>query len=407
MTHSARFQKSLLAAAIAVATVSLGALPAGAAPYVQTDLVSDLTGLAQLTEPELVNPWGVSHTGTSPIWTSNQGTSTANLFSITSALTVTKVAPAGTNGNITIPPGGVGTGPTGQVASTSTTSFLVGNGGDNNPAHFMFANLNGTIAAWDTGQGAFTQVTTPGALYTGLAINSSQNRLYAANGNSGGRIDVFDSAFHPVNLGATAFTDPNLPANFVPFNVQDIGGKVYVTYAPAGRGNQLAATPGLGIVDVFDENGGSLQRLITGSTLAPLAAPWGLALAPAGFGVFGGDLLVGNFSTVASEINAFDPNTGAFAGTITVDPGAGNTPGGLWGLIFGNGGSGGPANTLFFSDGLDSETHGLFAALTPAATAAPEPSGLVILGTALAMLGVRRFRSRRRASQPLQRRAAA
>jgi uncharacterized protein (TIGR03118 family) len=407
MTHSARFQKSLLAAAIAVATVSLGALPAGAAPYVQTDLVSDLTGLAQLTEPELVNPWGVSHTGTSPIWTSNQGTSTANLFSITSALTVTKVAPAGTNGNITIPPGGVGTGPTGQVASTSTTSFLVGNGGDNNPAHFMFANLNGTIAAWDTGQGAFTQVTTPGALYTGLAINSSQNRLYAANGNSGGRIDVFDSAFHPVNLGATAFTDPNLPANFVPFNVQDIGGKVYVTYAPAGRGNQLAATPGLGIVDVFDENGGSLQRLITGSALAPLAAPWGLALAPAGFGVFGGDLLVGNFSTVASEINAFDPNTGAFAGTITVDPGAGNTPGGLWGLIFGNGGSGGPANTLFFSDGLDSETHGLFAALTPAATAAPEPSGLVILGTALAMLGVRRFRSRRRASQPLQRRAAA
>ena len=407
MTHSARFQKSLLAAAIAVATVSLGALPAGAAPYVQTDLVSDLTGLAQLTEPELVNPWGVSHTGTSPIWTSNQGTSTANLFSITSALTVTKVAPAGTNGNITIPPGGVGTGPTGQVASTSTTSFLVGNGGDNNPAHFMFANLNGTIAAWDTGQGAFTQVTTPGALYTGLAINSSQNRLYAANGNSGGRIDVFDSAFHPVNLGATAFTDPNLPANFVPFNVQDIGGKVYVTYAPAGRGNQLAATPGLGIVDVFDENGGSLQRLITGSALAPLAAPWGLALAPAGFGVFGGDLLGGNFSTAASEINAFDPNTGAFAGTITVDPGAGNTPGGLWGLIFGNGGSGGPANTLFFSDGLDSETHGLFAALTPAATAAPEPSGLVILGTALAMLGVRRFRSRRRASQPLQRRAAA
>jgi uncharacterized protein (TIGR03118 family) len=407
MTHSARFQKSLLAAAIAVATVSLGALPAGAAPYVQTDLVSDLTGLAQLTEPELVNPWGVLHTGTSPIWTSNQGTSTANLFSITSALTVTKVAPAGTNGNITIPPGGVGTGPTGQVASTSTTSFLVGNGGDNNPAHFMFANLNGTIAAWDTGQGAFTQVTTPGALYTGLAINSSQNRLYAANGNSGGRIDVFDSAFHPVNLGATAFTDPNLPANFVPFNVQDIGGKVYVTYAPAGRGNQLAATPGLGIVDVFDENGGSLQRLITGSALAPLAAPWGLALAPAGFGVFGGDLLVGNFSTVASEINAFDPNTGAFAGTITVDPGAGNTPGGLWGLIFGNGGSGGPANTLFFSDGLDSETHGLFAALTPAAAAAPEPSGLVILGTALAMLGVRRFRSRRRASQPLQRRAAA
>ena len=397
MTHSRHSHKSLWAAAIAVAAVSLGALPAGAGPYVQTNLVSDITGLAALTEPELVNPWGLSHTGSSPIWTSNQHTNTANLFTISPSLTVTKAKPAGTDGNIVIPPGGAGAvGPTGQVASTSMTSFPVGNGGSGNPAHFIFANLNGSISAWDMGQTAFSQVTTPGALYTGLAINTAQNRLYAANGNSGGRIDVFDSAFHSVNLGATAFTDPNLPTNFVPFNVQDIGGKVYVTYAPAGRGNQLAATPGLGIVDVFDENGGSLQRLITGSALAPLAAPWGLALAPAGFGVFGGDLLVGNFSTVASEINAFDPNTGAFAGTITVDPGAGNTPGGLWGLIFGNGGSGGPANTLFFSDGLDSETHGLFAALTPA-TAVPEPSGLAILGTGLALLGIRRLRSRRRA----------
>jgi uncharacterized protein (TIGR03118 family) len=279
----------------------------------------------------------------------------------------------------------------------------VGDGGDNNPAHFIFANLNGSISAWDMGQTAFTQVTTPGALYTGLAINSAQTRLYAANGNGGGRIDVFDSAFHPVNLGATAFTDSSLPAGFVPFNVEQVGGKVYVTYAPAGRANQLFATPGMGIVDVFDEDGGSLQRLITGSALA---APWGLALAPVGFGVFGGDLLVGNFSTMASEINAFNPTTGAFIGTIPIDPGSGNAPGGLWGLIFGNGAAGGDPNTLFFSDGIDGETHGLFAALTPA-TAAPEPSGLAILGTALALLGIRRLRSRQRAAEPLQRRAAA
>jgi uncharacterized protein (TIGR03118 family) len=171
-----------------------------------------------------------------------------------------------------------------------------------------------------------------------------------------------------VSLGANAFTDPNLPTGFVPFNVEDIGGKVYVTYAPPGRANQLAATPGMGVVDVFDENGVFQQRLITGSQLA---APWGLALAPAGFGVFGGDLLVGNFSTMASEINAFNPTTGAFIGTIPIDPGSGNIAGGLWDLIFGNGAMGGDLNTLYFNDGIGvvggmPEAHGLFAALTPA-----------------------------------------
>ena len=395
MKQLSRFHEKLFATAAVIAVLSLNAGQAKAGPYSQTNLVSDLPGLAQLTEPELVNPWGLSHTGTSPIWTSNQGTNTANLFSITSALTVTKAIPAASNGNITIPPGGAGAvGPTGQVANTNTASFLVGNGGDGNSAHFIFANLNGTISAWDAKQTAFVQVTTPGALYTGLAINSAQNMLYAANGNNGGSIDVFNSAFKPVNLAAGAFTDPNLPTGFVPFNVQDINGNVYVTYAPAGRAAQSGATAGMGVVDVYDENGVLLQRLITGSQLA---APWGLALAPASFGEFANDLLVGNFSFALSEINAFDPTTGMFEGTIPVDPGSGNTPGGLWGLIFGNGGSGGPANTLFFSDGINGEADGLFGALTPAATAAPEPSGLAILGTALALLGVRRLRSRGRA----------
>jgi hypothetical protein len=129
MKQLSRFQKKLFATAAVIAVLSLSAGRAEAGPYVQTNLVSDLPGLAKLTEPELVNPWGISHTGASPIWTSNQGTSTANLFSITPALTVTKAAPAGTNGNITIPPGGVGTGPTGQVASTSTISFPGGRWG--------------------------------------------------------------------------------------------------------------------------------------------------------------------------------------------------------------------------------------------------------------------------------------
>jgi uncharacterized protein (TIGR03118 family) len=252
----------------------------------------------------------------------------------------------------------------------------------------MFANLNGTISAWDAGPTALITAATPGALYTGLAIDAGQTRLYAANG-AAGTIDVFDSAFVPVHLPG-GFTDPNLPSGFVPFNVQDIGGKIYVTYAPQGRPAQIAATEGMGIVDVYDENGVLLQRLITGSKLA---APWGVTLAPSGFGMFGGDLLVGNFSFAASEINAFDPTTGAFEGTIPVDPGPGNAPGGLWALIFGSGGANGDPNTLFFSDGINGETDGLVAALS----AVPEPASLGLLGAALAFAAIRRRRPAARA----------
>jgi uncharacterized protein (TIGR03118 family) len=152
-----------------------------------------------------------------------------------------------------------------------------------------------------------------------------------------------------------------------------------VTYAPGGRSNQTGAVAGQGVVDVYDENGVFQQRLITGSQLA---APWGLALAPATFGVFGGDLLVGNFSYVDSEINAFNVSTGAYEGTIPIDTGTA-TAGGLWDLTFGNGVSGGSTNVLYFADGINAEADGLFAAITVA-----EPSGVAMLGISLALLGV-------------------
>jgi uncharacterized protein (TIGR03118 family) len=362
MNKSARL--SLVTTAIATATLYAGTWRAEA-DFIQTNLVSDLPGLASLTDPKLVNPWGMSHTATSPIWTSNQGTDTATLFAVTP--TLMKVAPAGTDGNIAIPPpqaqGGLG--PTGQVANTNTSSFpvSVASGGDGASAHFIFATLNGTISAWDAGQTAFTQVTTAGASYTGLAINQAQTRLYAANGAGSGSIDVFNSSFTPVNLGSGAFaTPPQVPTGFVPFNVQNINGNVYVTYAPPGRTAQTTATPGMGAVAIFDENGNFQRMAAVGG---PLAAPWGLALAPADFGPFGGDLLVGNFSfsLMANDIDVFDSN-GNFVGTIPINVGVGNTKGGLWSLGFGTGlGMNGSPDTLFFTDGIDGEMHGLLGAL--------------------------------------------
>ena len=365
-----------------------------ASTYVQTDLVSDIPGLATITEPELVNPWGLSHTTTSPFWTSNQGTSTATLFAVTGSTTVSKVTAVNPpTGNIAIPPGGVGgVGPTGQVANINTLSFPVGNGGNGGSAHFIFGNLNGTVSAWDTGATAFIQVTTPGAVYTGLAINQAQTQLYAANDAGTGSINVFNSAFAPVSLGANAFTTPTAigALGLVPFNVQDINGNVYVTYAPVGRAAQQTAAQGFGGVAIFTESGALLQTLVGGT----LAAPWGVALAPSSFGQFGGDLLVGNFSYANSFISAFDPLTGAFEGMILINVGPGNTPGGLWSLDFGTGGSNGSPNTLYFTDGIDGETHGLFGAIE----ATPLPAALPLFATGLGVMGLLGWRRKRKST---------
>jgi len=369
-----------VAIALGVFCVETGQALAG---YLQTNLVSDIPGLATITDPLLVNPWGMSRSPMSPFWTSNQGTNSATLYAVTGTTTVSQVLAVNAQGFVGIPPTG-GPGPTGQVNNTNTASFQLTPGDPTSSARFIFADLNGTISGWAGGLTSTVKVTTAGAVYTGLAINTAGTRLYAAD-NAGGRVNVFDSSFSPVNLPAGAFTDTNIPAGFVPFNVQNIGGKIYVTYAPAGLAAQRAAMPGQGFVDAFDENGGMLQRVITNSQLA---APWGIALAPSGFGQFGGDLLVGNFSFLASEINAFDPVTGAFEGTIPINAGAGNTPGGLWGFMFGSGaGSGGDANTLYFNDGLDGETRGLFGALS-----VPAPATLLLLGVGLVATTWRRAR---------------
>jgi uncharacterized protein (TIGR03118 family) len=286
-------------------------------------------------------------------------------------------------------------GPTGQVDNASGVGFDVVNGGNNKPADFIFANLNGSIAAWNGAPltQAFTQTSVAGASFTGLAINQADTRLFAANDAGSGSIDVFNSSFGQISLGANAFKTPTAISaeGLVPFNVEDIGGNVFVTYAPSGHPAQTAATPGEGAVVEFGENG-TFESMSTASADSKLASPWGIALAPMSFGKLGGDLLVGNFAFGDSVIDAFNPTTWAFEGSIDVNVGAGNTAGGLWSLAFGGGGKDGNPDTLFFTDGINGETGGLFGSIT----AVPEPStwAMMLAGFGgLALCAARRRRS--------------
>jgi uncharacterized protein (TIGR03118 family) len=355
-----RKMRNLFHGAFAVVLVagalSLGALPAESAGFVQTNLVSDLPKVAAIRDPLLVNPWGVSHGPGFPFWVSNQLTNTTTFYIVTDT---TKVSKAGT---VKIPKTATPTqGPTGQVFNGNPSSFPVKHGGDGGPALFIFADFNGTISAWDPGAGstAFIQVATRGAVYTGLAINAAQTRLYAAD-TMGGRVDVFDRDFRPLRLGIGAFVDPSLPKGLAPFNVQEIHGDIYVIYAPRGVLFQIRAPLGAGAVAIFDQDGKFIKQLIAGSRLA---APWGIALAPASFGRFGTDLLVGNFSCLHSEINAFNPKTGKLVGTLPVSAG-GMAAGGLWSIGFGTGGDNGSPDTLYFADGINCQTDGLFGAIS-------------------------------------------
>jgi uncharacterized protein (TIGR03118 family) len=334
---------------------SLG--PQGA--YVQTNLVSDIPGLALVTDPNLKNPWGTSFSADGSFSIANQKTNVSTQYAVTEA-GVTAESPT-----VAIPTTlAGGQGPTGEV-SNDTTSFLV----DGAPASFIYADLNGNIYAWNSNVGTIAQkeATTTGAVYTGLNMQStaSGDFLYAANPKQGS-IDVFGGSFSRVTLPAGAFVDPELPTGMVPFNVEDVNGDLYVAYAVAGPPAAKAAAPeGSGAIAVFDTSGNFIKQLTSGGKLA---SPWGITLAPQGFGLYSGDLLVGNFSYVAGEINAFDPASGEYLGTLADS--SGNTllsnAQGIWDITFGNRGNGGLPNTLYFATGLNAETDGLFGAITPA-----------------------------------------
>lgn len=320
--------------------------------YVQHNLVSDIAGTADVTDPHLVNPWGLSESAASPFWVSNQGNATSTLYNGSGTITPLVVAiPAGATKQ-------AATGPTGQVQNSST-GFVMANG---KPASFIFDTLDGTISAWNGGATATVMVdkSSTGAVYTGLAIFPGGPMLYAANFSSG-KVEVYDTSFKPTTV-AGGFVDPNLPAGYVPYNIWNLGGKLYVTYAmnPSNNGPVIGA--GNGIVDQFDTNGNLLQRLVSNGALN---APWGVAIAPSTFGAFGGALLVGNFGD--GKINAYNLTTGASMGTMQNPAGNPIVISGLWALLFGNGKNGGDQNTLYFTAGIQNEAHGLFGSLAPPA----------------------------------------
>jgi uncharacterized protein (TIGR03118 family) len=353
--------------------------------YTQKNLVSDRSDPSEptrITDPNLVNPWGLSRSSGSPWWSANNGTGTSTLYNVSTGLAVAQSLV------VTVPPAsGTDPGvPTGTVFN-GTTGFEVAPG---KPARFLFATEDGTISGWNSAvpaagsTQAVVKVTSPGAVYRGLAIASWDGSwfLYATN-FAKGRIEVFDSSFHRINLHALsagdrhgddghdgdhrdgdAFRDERIPRSFSPFNVQNIGGDLYVTFAkrnPANNDDVKGA--GFGYVDVFSPNGKLLQRLEHGPWLN---APWGLSQAPGDFGAFSHSLLVGQFGS--GEIAAYDVATGRFLGKMKVQ----DSPTtdhvlvieGLWALGFGNGAGAGPLNTLYFTAGIDDEAHGLFGALT-------------------------------------------
>jgi uncharacterized protein (TIGR03118 family) len=350
----------------ALATVALGAVPASAHTTAvrQINLVSDQPGKAPLTDPDLVNAWGLAASpGTnakpgSPQWVADNGSDKATLYTGATATSVTK---AGLVVSVT------GAAPTGQVFNSAAAGFVVSDKqGHSGSSVFIFDTENGTIDGWSPTVGAtssnpstVTEVARDNganAVYKGLAIaqaSDAKTYLYATNFRSG-RVEAYDSTFKPVQLPGGLFVDPRLPAGYGPFGIAEINGMLYVTFAKQNATlHDDVAGLGHGFVDVFTNDGAFVHRL---ASRGALDSPWGLALAPAGFGRFSGDLLVGNFGN--GHINVYSPSTGRHLGQLQQPSGRPIVIDGLWGLSFGNGNAA-RTDELLFSAGPDGESHGL------------------------------------------------
>jgi uncharacterized protein (TIGR03118 family) len=349
--------------ALALATAlpaDAGSHPGAASAYQQVNLVSDQPGHAQITDPNLVNPWGLSFFPTSPLWVSDNGTDVATLYSGGIHGGTQTINPL-----VVDIPGGA---PTGQVANPSTSFVIHAADGTSDVAKFLFVGETGHLTGWSPNvpggtppsTKAVNAVVTIGAVYKGLAISTvNRPRLFAAN-FSGRSVDVYNGIFRRV-ITARNFQDAQLPPGYAPFNVAVLGGKVYVTYAKQDS-ERTDDVPGAGFgrLDVFTLNGKLIARA---SDHSPLNAPWGLAIAPDGFGSYSGDLLVGNFGN--GRIHVYDPTDLSFVGTLRDASHHAIDIDGLWALLPGNGVEA-AADEVIFSAGPDDETHGLLGTLSVA-----------------------------------------
>jgi uncharacterized protein (TIGR03118 family) len=319
--------------------------------FAQVNLASDVPGLARVTDPNLVNPWGAAFSPTGPFWLADNGSGVSDLLDGRGQpLPLVVKIPSGT--------------PTGTVFNGGS-GFVISANGVAAPSRFLFATQDGTISGWTTLVDPTHALLTvdnssSGADYTGLALATDSvghSFLYAAD-LSRGTIDMFDQEFRSV-VRPGSFQDPNLPNGFVPFNIQNINNLLFVTYAQQDEDrHEDVAGAGHGFIDVYDTEGSLVKRF---ASQGVLNSPWGLALAPANFGPFGGALLVGNNGD--GHITAYDPGSGAFLGQLADDNGIPLAIPDLWALTFGNGHVGGESDTLFFTAGVDYDAHGLFGAI--------------------------------------------
>jgi uncharacterized protein (TIGR03118 family) len=337
----------VLALAIAALFATIPLQAAEGNSYTVTPLVSDQPGVAPVTDPNLVNAWGLAASATSPWWVADNETSVSTLYNGNTGQPVPLV--------VTV---GIDSGPTGVVFNGGS-GFVVTNGTQSGPARFIFDGEDGVLRGWNPTVDATHALVAangdPDAIFKGLAI--ADNMLFAADFHNN-EVAVFDSTWNLVDR----FTDPGLPDGYAPFGIQTLGGNIFVTFAKQDAdAEDEVAGQGRGFVDEFDTSGNLLRRV---AQHGQLNAPWGLALAPSDFGRFSGDLLVGNFGD--GQINAYELGaSGQYehrgelregGRQISID--------GLWALGFGNGATAGPRDTLFFTAGPDEESHGLFGKIT-------------------------------------------